>query len=144
VSVFVNFSYAELSWVFDMTQQDLRRRLVDRVDRSRTFKIVDEFFKTLFEHVVAQIHDEVVFSQKLVSDQHTVRQAKRLVLRNISDFDTELAAVTDRRFDFFARRTDNDANLANARSRHGFNPVKQDWFVSNRHQLFSARMSNWP
>ena len=73
-----------------------------------------------------------------------MRQPEWLVLRNVGDFHTELTAVADRRFDFFAGRADNDADFADARSRHGFYSIKQDWFVGDRHELFGARMRNWP
>ena len=133
-----------MSWVFNVTQQDLRRRFVVLVFAcTGTFEISDELFKTLLEHVVAQIHNEIVIAQKLVGDQHAVRQAEGFILRNVSNFDTELAAIADRRFDFFARRADNDANFANACSCHRFYSIKQDRLIRNWYKLFGARMSNW-
>ena len=41
--------------------------------------------EALLEHVVAQVHHEVVITQELAGDQHAVRQAERHILRDERD-----------------------------------------------------------
>ena len=62
-----------------MGEQDLRRErppVGSGPLRPLRLEGVDEFLQTLLQHVVAEIHDEVVVTEELSGDEHAVRQAR--------------------------------------------------------------------
>ena len=88
---------AERRGVIDLGQQDLGDQLVGLFAElrfvgglSRRLKARDKLLKTLFEHVVAEIHDEVVVAKELLGYQYTVSQPERLGLRDVGDIDPEV------------------------------------------------------
>ena len=144
VTLFGDLGNTELPRVIDVTQQDLRRRCRRTALGARRFELVHEPLKTLFKHVVAQVHDEVFIAEKLVGNQHAVREAERLILRNIGDSHAELCAVSDRRHDFSAGVTNDDADFADACPLHRLDAIEQNRFVGYRHQLFGAGVGDRP
>ena len=46
-------------------------------------------FEVLLEHVVAEVHDEVVVAEEVARDEHAVREPERLVLADVGDLDAE-------------------------------------------------------
>ena len=48
-----------------------------------------ELHQALLEHVVAQVHDEVVVTQEVPGDEHAVGQARGLVLGDVGDLGPE-------------------------------------------------------
>ena len=68
--------------------------------RSRT---VDELDKALLEHVVAEVHHEVVVAEEVAGDQNAVGEPERRVLGYVGDGNAPARAVTDRGADLLAR-----------------------------------------
>ena len=97
----VELGDAELLRVVDVREQDLRDgrqpvvvaelqlRVRERLER------VDELAQALLQHVVAEVHHEVVVAEEVARDQHAVREAERRVLGDVRDLDAEPGAVTD-------------------------------------------------
>ena len=86
VAVHVELGDAELPRVVDVREQDLRGRRLGRPRRARVAgraprEAVDEGPQVLLEHVVAEVHDEVVVAEEVAGDEHAVREAERRVLR---------------------------------------------------------------
>ena len=75
---------------------------------------VDERAQVLLQHVVAEVHDEVVVAEEVARDQHAVREAERCVLRDVGDLDAEPASRRRPRLAISASRVvaDDDADLA--------------------------------
>ena len=57
---------------------------------------VDEGAEVVLEHVVAQVHHEVVVAEEVAGDEHAVGEPAGRVLRDVGDLDAELRAVADR------------------------------------------------
>ena len=104
----------------------------------------DELGEALLEHVVAQIHHEVVVTKEVLGDENTVGKTKRGVLRDVRHLDPELRAVAHRGADLFARLADDDADFFDPRQRHGLDAIEQDRLVGDGDQLFGARMGDRP
>ena len=51
--------------------------------------------RSLLEHVVAEVHDEVVVAEEVARDQHAVREPERRVLLDVGDLDAQAGAVAD-------------------------------------------------
>jgi hypothetical protein len=47
----------------------------------------DELGEVLFEHVVAEVHHEVVVAEEPTGDQHAVGEPERLLLGDVGDVD---------------------------------------------------------
>ena len=62
---------------------------------ARLFEPIDEHAQVVLEHVVAEVHDEVVVAEEVVRDEHAVREAARRVLVDVRDLDAEVRAVAD-------------------------------------------------
>ena len=92
---------AELLRVVDVREEDLRDRRQPiavaefQLSVSRCLERVDELPQVLLQHVVAEVHHEVLVAEEVPRDQHAVGEAQRRVLRNVRDLDAEPGAVTD-------------------------------------------------
>ena len=84
------FSNTKLSWVFNMTQQNLCGWCFWSTRFAGGFKLINKFVQTLLKHVVAQVHNKIVVAQEVVRDKHTVRQAQWRILRYVGDLYAEL------------------------------------------------------
>ena len=83
---------AELAGVVDVGEQDLRVTRTPpsaRPGRVRTFGLeaLDELLQTLLQHVVAEVHDEVVVAEEVAGDQDAVGEPERRVLADVRDLD---------------------------------------------------------
>ncbi len=68
----------ELAGVVDVGEQDLRRRRGRRPPALRApSNSLDELGEALLEHVVAEVHHEVVVTEEVAGDQHAVGEAER-------------------------------------------------------------------
>ena len=123
-----------------MREQDLRRRRVGAITRAGTLELLDELGEALLQHVVAEVHDEVVVAQEVAGDPDTVRETERSVLRDVGDARTEGRAVTDRGHDLLRCVTDDDPDLVDPGGNHVLDAVEENRLVRDRHQLLGARM----
>ena len=135
---------AEGGGILDLGQEDLGGG-GDMVDAELGFGVagaletVDELGEALLEHVVAQVHDEVVVAEEVAGDQHAVGETERLVLHDPGDRHAELRSVTDVFADLVAGcRRDDDPDLLDPGGRHVLDPVEQDRLVGDGHQLLRA------
>src|ERR671919_1915075 len=133
--------YAELAWVVDPGQQDLRR---GRRSVARRLEAVGEAGQPLLQHVVAQVHHEVVLGEELPRDQHAVSQPQWLVLPDVGDVDAPAGSVANRRHDLVAGGADDDADLLDARLDHVLDAVEEDRLVGDGHELLGARVGDGP
>ncbi len=108
----------------------------------RRLELGDELGQTLLEHVVAEVHDEVVVAQEVPGDAHTVSQAERGILGEVGHVDAEPGPIADRGSDFLAGVADDDADLADPGGRHVLDPVEQDRLVGDRDQLLGLGMGD--
>ena len=98
LAVGVDLGHAELARVVDVGEQDLRGgrppalAQLGRARRAAASNAVDELAEALLEHVVAEVHDEVVVAEEVAGDEHAVRQAERRVLRDVGDLDARTAS----------------------------------------------------
>ncbi len=81
----VELGHAELAGIVDVGEQDLRdraaaRRLVELelAACARATKRSTSGLEVLLQHVVAEVHDEVVVAEEVARDQHAVSEAERL------------------------------------------------------------------
>ena len=75
--------------------------------RSRCFQeAVDERLQVVLEHVVAEVHHEVVVAEEVAGDEHAVREPERRVLLDVGDLDAEVGTVADARPDLVAGLAD--------------------------------------
>ena len=79
---------------------------------------LDELDEALLEHVVAEVHHEVVVAEEVAGDEHAVREAEGRVLGDVGDVDAPARAVADRGADLVGGVADDDADLADARLGH--------------------------
>ena len=140
VAVGVECGDAEAVRIGNLLEQDLRSGR--SVAKSGLLKRLYEGGEVLLEQVVAEVHHEVIVTQELMRDKHAVRQAERLVLRDVRNAHTKLAAVAHRRHDLGAGVAHDDADFDNARSRHRLNSVEQNRLVGHRDQLLRAGMGD--
>ena len=85
LAVGVEHGDAELPRVVDVREQDLRRRATRPSSpgsraRARPRSASTNSFEPLLQHVVAEVHDEVVVAEEVAGDEHAVREAERRVL----------------------------------------------------------------
>ena len=129
-----------------MREQDLGgRRRADflaelRVPVTRLVEPVDEAAQVVLQHVVAEVHHEVVVAEEVAGDQHAVGQTAGRVLLDVRDLDAELRAVADRSPDLGAGLADDDADVLDAGRRELLDPVEDDRLVGDRHELLGARV----
>ena len=70
---------ARLSRILDVREQDLRREHAPvgaGAAGALGLERVDELLEPLLEHVVAEVHDEVVVAEEVAGDQHAVRETR--------------------------------------------------------------------
>ncbi len=102
-----------------------------------------ELDEALLEHVVAQVHDEVVVAQEVAGDQHAVGQAERGLLRDVGDLDAPAGAVADVGHDVVGPgAADDDADLLDAGLGHRLDAVEDDRLVGDGHELLRARVGD--
>ena len=146
VAVAVELGDAELGRVVDVSEQDLRGRDARRVVLQRRLFVpalleaVDDLFQPQLQHVVAEVHDEVVVAEELTSDQDAVCEAQRFGLWDVRDLEPERRAVAEYGFDFGGRVADDHAHFFDARIGHLLDDVEQDRLVRNRNELLRTRM----
>ena len=99
----------------------------------------------LLQHVVAEVHDEVVVAEEVAGDQNAVREAERIRLRDVRELDAELRAVAERGLDLGAALGGDDhADVLDARRGHVLDHVEQDGLVRDRDELLGARVGDRP
>ena len=81
----VDLGDAELARVVDVGEQDLGRGRVRLVGAALVLEPVDELGEALLEHVVAEVHDEVVVAEEVAGDEHAVGEPERRVLGDVGD-----------------------------------------------------------
>ncbi len=149
VAVLVDGGDAEAVRVGHRAQQDLRRRrrraaveleLVG--DASVLVEAGDEVDEALLQHVVAEVHHEVVVAEEVAGDEHAVGQAERLVLRDVGDLGAEVRAVADGLTHLGPGLAGDDADVGDAGLDHVLDAVEEDGLVGDRHQLLGARVRN--
>ena len=96
------------------------------------------------QHVVAEVHDEVVVAKEVLSNEYAMGEPKWRILWDVSDLHSKLRAIADGGADFGPGVAGNDANFRNSRFCHGFNAIEKDGFIGNGHQLLGAGVGNWP
>ena len=69
-------------------------------------------------------------------------KAKWLILGDVRDGCSKLSTVTESFHDFVSGIANDDANLGDAGVDHRFDSIKQDRFISDRHQLLCPSMGN--
>ena len=125
-----------------MGEQDLRggRRPSSRERRLRALGLeaVDELGEALLQHVVAEVHHEVVVAEEVVGDEHAVGEAERRVLGDVGDLDAEAGAVADRLRISSRGVADDDADLGDPGLGHVLDAVEEDRLVGDRHELLGA------
>ena len=148
VAVHVELGDAEVARVLHVREQDLRggRRPASspssggrsRASRKRSTNVA----QVVLEHVVAEVHDEVVVAEEVAGDEHAVREAARRVLVDVGDLDAELGAVADRGPDLVAGVADgdDDADLLDPGRGELLDAVEDDRLVRDRHELLRARV----
>ncbi len=118
VAPHVELDDAEVAGIVDVREQDLGgRRRADflaelRVPVTRLVEPVDEAAQVVLQHVVAEVHHEVVVAEEVAGDQHAVGQTAGRVLLDVGDLDAELRAVADRSPDLGPGLADDDADVA--------------------------------
>ena len=90
VSVARHLGDAELARIVDVTQEDLCDRRLCTARPARGGELGDEPLESLFEHVVAEVHDEFVVAEELLGDEHTMGESERGVLRDVRHTHAEL------------------------------------------------------
>ncbi len=103
---------------------------------------VDERLQIVLEHVVAEVHDEVVVAEEVAGDEHAVGEAARCVLLDVGDLHAELRTVADRGLDLVAgvAHGDHDRDVLDARRRELLDAVEDDGLVGDRDELLRARV----
>jgi len=144
VAVFRHFGDTELARVVDVAEKYLGGRGVLAAFGAGRLELAHETIEALLEHVVAEIHDEVVVTEEVVRDQHAVREAEWLILRNVRDLHAELRAIADRGANLFLGVANDDADFADAGLLHRLDAVEQDRLVGDGHQLFGAGVGDRP
>ena len=149
----VELGDAELLRVVDVREQDLRdgrqpiavAELGLRVPRAPRTRSTNSR-EVLLQHVVAEVHHEVVVAEEVARDQHAVREPERRVLRDVRDLDAELRAVTDGGLDLGGRGVDadDDADVLDPGAGHLLDAVEDDRLVGDRHELLGARVRDRP
>ena len=80
----VELGDAELARIVDVREQDLRGGRLAACSPSsggaiaRRQEAVDEGSEVVLEHVVAEVHDEVVVAEEVAGDEHAVREPERV------------------------------------------------------------------
>ena len=149
VAVYVELGDAEVAGVLHVGEQDLGGgRLAWFAElggpAARFEETVDPRAQIVLEHVVAEVHDELVFAEELARDQDAVRQPARRVLVDVGDLDPEPRPVAHGRPDLGTGLADldDDADFLDARRRELLDPVEDDRLVRDRYELLRARVRN--
>ena len=101
----VELGHAEALGVGHLVQADLG------AGAAAVLEAVDDLLQALLQHVVAEVHHEVVVAEEVAGDQHAVGQAERRVLGDVGDLDPPPRAVAHRGHDLVARVAHHDADL---------------------------------
>ena len=107
-------------------------------------KRVDELLEPLLQHVVAEVHDEVVVAEVVAGDQHAVGEPERRVLAEVGDLGAPPRAVADRGHDLVGGVADDDADLLDPGLDHVLDAVEEDRLVGHRHELLGAGVGDRP
>ena len=149
VAAHVELGDAEVARVLDVREQDLRGgRLAGLAQLGRLVargvERVDERAQVVLQHVVAEVHDEVVVAQEVAGDEHAVRQPARRVLLDVGDLDAELRTVADRGLDLGpgVAHGDHDGDVLDAGRRELLDAVEDDRLVGDRDELLRARVGD--
>ena len=139
LAVGVDLGHAELAGIVDVREQDLRGRSARPSPSSSGRRALGarsastNARRPCCEHVVAEVHDEVVVAEEVAGDQHAVREPERRVLGDVGDLDAELRAVADARPR--SRRAVSPttiADLLDAGRGHVLDAVEEDRLVGDR------------
>ena len=133
-----------------MREQDLCRRrfalLLAELGRTvtRLQEAVDERAQVVLEHVVAQVDDELVLAEKIVRDEHAVRQPEGRVLLDVRHLDAEQRSVADGGLDLGPGLADgdDDADVLDSGGGELLDAVEDDRLVRDRHELLRARVGD--
>ena len=79
LAVGAEHGHARLTGIVDVREQELGGELIRR-GGAFGLELRDEPVQTLLEHVVAQVHHEVVVAEEVAGDQHAMGEAERGVL----------------------------------------------------------------
>ena len=146
LAAYVELDDAEVARVVDVREQDLRRgrrRWLAELGRSIAGRqeLVDEGSEIVLEHVVAEVHDEVVVAEEVAGDEHAVGEPAGCVLVDVGDLDAEARSVTHRRPDLVAGLADldDDRDVFDAGRGELLDAVEDDRLVGDRHELLRAR-----
>src|SRR5918996_1161916 len=115
----------------DLGQEDLRVRRVP-------LEPLDEAGDPLEEHVVAEVHHEVVVTEEVPGHDDRVRQPQRLVLGDVGDRQPPRGPIAARGLDLGGGVADHDPHLADPGLGDRLEPVEQDRRVGDGDQLFGA------
>ena len=103
---------------------------------------LDELRETLLQHVVAEIHHEVVVTEEVAGDEHAVRQAERGVLRDVGDATPQLEpSPTAALISSAVSPTMMPISLMPGGG-HGLDAVEEDRLVGDRDELLRARVGD--
>ena len=109
-AVRVDLGHAELAGVVDVREQDLGRgrsrgsRPSSGWPVARREEPVDEGPQVVLQHVVAEVHDEVVVAEEVGARSSTqCASPSGCVLRDVGELDPELGAVAERGLDLGRR-----------------------------------------
>ncbi len=151
MALIVHLRHAEPLRIGNLAQQDLGRGWSDALVQALVrggmlvgLEAADEVDEALLQHVVAQIHDEVVACQELGRDEHAVRQSEGRVLGDVGDLGTESRSVAHRGADLCTGLTGDDPDLGDPRCDHVLDPVEQDGLVGHRDQLLGTGVGDRP
>ena len=100
--------------------------------------------RALLEHVVAQVHDEVVVAEEVAGDQHAVGEAQRIVLRDVGDLARRALPSPTASTISSAGLAHDDADLLDARLDHVVDAVEEDRLVGDGDELLGARVGDRP
>src|SRR4051794_29325107 len=94
----------------------------------------------MLKHVVPEVHHEVVVTEELACQEHTMGEPERIGLVDVGHLDAEPRTVAERGFDLGRRITNDDTNVLYPGVRDLFDDVEQDRLVGDGHELLRTRM----
>jgi hypothetical protein len=99
-------------------------------------ELVGDVLDALGQHVVAEVHHEVVGTEEVPGDGDAVGEPAGHVLPDVGEAQAERGAVAEGGGDLASPVADHDSGLPHAEAPQILHDVDQHWLVGDRHELF--------